>query len=612
MQLQSGSFLQGGKYKIESILGQGGFGITYQALQTGLNRQVAIKEFFMKDYCERNEKTSHIIMGTQSSRELVERFRQKFIKEAQIIAGLAHTHIISIYDVFEENDTAYYVMEYIDGGSLKERIETNGAMSDSEALSYVLQIADALEYLHHRKTMHLDVKPSNILLRNNGEAVLIDFGISKRYDDTGNQTSSTPIGISKGYAPLEQYKQGGVKTFSPGTDIYSLGATLFYLLTSQQPPEASDVNDEGLPALPTKISPLIRKAIQGAMQPRCKDRPQNINEFLTLLNEGIKPGLENETTILDTPKNEFVAKEHPSSIPKPQRIFLFKKEWLWGVIALILILCTIWLSRTNKTSNIAQDNSLAIGLDSTVSDSAILTSPISMNNSALHDSSIRYENSNTEIGQTRTNVQHNEISTDQIVDLGLSVRWAGWNLGASTPEDFGSYYAWGETEEKSVYEYKTYSYWQDLDESGDYILPDCKGGDCMNYAEFVNIGNNISGTNYDVAHVRWGGNWRMPTYDECAELKKCKQKWIEYHGVGGLLITGPNGNSIFLPAVKYKGENVLGGWSKAWYWTASIHDDVSSNAYYLGFNNDKYGTMMGGIFRWEIRYAEPEGNFIYH
>src|SRR5699024_4851176 len=196
--------------------------------------------------------------------------------------------------------------------------------------------------------------------------------------------SSTPIGISKGYAPLEQYKQGGVKTFSPGTDIYSLGATLFYLLTSQQPPEASDVNDEGLPALPTKISPLIRKAIQGAMQPRCKDRPQNINEILTLLNEGIKPGLENETTILDTPKNEFVAKEHPSSIPKPQRIFLFKKEWLWGVIALILILCTIWLSRTNKTSNIAQDNSLAIGLDSTVSDSAILTSPISVNNSALH------------------------------------------------------------------------------------------------------------------------------------------------------------------------------------------------------------------------------------
>ena len=136
-------------------------------------------------------------------------------------------------------------------------------------------------------------------------------------------------------------------------------------------------------------------------------------------------------------------------------------------------------------------------------------------------------------------------------------------------------------------------------------MPDCEGGDCMNYTEFVNIGNNISGTNYDVAHVRWGGKWRMPTYDECAELKKCKQEWIEYHGVGGLLITGLNGNSIFLPAVKYKGEDIVGGWSKAWYWTASIHGDVSSNAYYLGFNNDKYGTMMGGMFRWQGAVVRP-------
>ena len=393
--------------------------------------------------------------------------------------------------------------------------------------------------------MHLDVKPSNILLRNNGEAVLIDFGISKRYDDTGNQTSSAPIGISKGYAPLEQYKQGGVKTFSPGTDIYSLGATLFYLLTSQQPPEASDVNDEGLPALPTKISPLIRKAIQGAMQPRCKDRPQNINEFLTLLNEGIKPGLENETTILDTPKNEFVAKEHPSSIPKPQRIFLFKKEWLWGVIALILILCTIWLSRTNKTSNIAQDNSLAIGLDSTVSDSAILTSPISMNNSALHDSSIRYENSNTEIGQTRTNVQHNEISTDQIVDLGLSVRWAGWNLGASTPEEYGNLYYWGDSTGTAS-----------------------SGPTSINIYDF----DDICGSEYDIARTQLGKYWRMPTAKEFMELRdKCKITWTTYQKIGGYKITGPNGNNIFLPAVGIKnGQNIENRGSIAYYWTGSV------------------------------------------
>lgn len=227
MQLQPNILLQGGKYRIKKVLGQGGFGITYLGIQESLNRKVAIKEFFMKEYCGRNEVTSQITLGTEGSHELVERFRQKFIKEAQIIAGLNNAHIISIYDIFEENGTAYYVMEYVGCGSLKDKIENYGAIHDSEALLYIRQIADALKYLHDRKIMHLDIKPSNILLRDTNEVVLIDFGISKRYDGTGEQTSSTPIGISKGFAPLEQYKQGGVKTFSPATDIYSLGATLF-------------------------------------------------------------------------------------------------------------------------------------------------------------------------------------------------------------------------------------------------------------------------------------------------------------------------------------------------------------------------------------------------
>ena len=118
MQLIEGTLLQEGKYRIEGILGQGGFGITYLGWQTRLNRRVAIKEFFMKEYCNRNADTSHITIGTEGSRELVARFQQKFIKEAQSIAGLNHPNIIRIHDVFEENDTAYYVMEYIEGGSL--------------------------------------------------------------------------------------------------------------------------------------------------------------------------------------------------------------------------------------------------------------------------------------------------------------------------------------------------------------------------------------------------------------------------------------------------------------------------------------------------------------
>ena len=216
--LQPGAFLQKRKYQIESVLGQGGFGITYVGIQTGLNRKVAIKEFYMKEFCNRDSTTRTVTVGSEGSRDLIERFRDKFIKEAQTIAGLDNSHIIRIYDIFEENNTAYYVMEYLSGGSLKDLVDREGALSEKKALEYIYQIADALNYIHLHKVLHLDIKPANILLGNNG-IVLIDFGISKRYDEEGGQTSSTPVGKSEGYAPLEQYKQGGVQNFSPSTDI---------------------------------------------------------------------------------------------------------------------------------------------------------------------------------------------------------------------------------------------------------------------------------------------------------------------------------------------------------------------------------------------------------
>ena len=132
--LSSNSTLQGGKYVIESVLGQGGFGITYVAVQTGLNRKVAIKEFFMSEYCERDADTSHVSLGTSGSHELVERFKQKFIKEAQNIAALNHQHIIRIHDIFEENGTAYYVMEYDGNGSLRTLLNSCHTLTETEAL----------------------------------------------------------------------------------------------------------------------------------------------------------------------------------------------------------------------------------------------------------------------------------------------------------------------------------------------------------------------------------------------------------------------------------------------------------------------------------------------
>ena len=131
--LQPNSILQGGKYKIEKILGQGGFGITYLAEQTMLGRQVAIKEFFMKELCERNESTNHVTSGTEGSREAVGRYREKFLKEARNIARLNHPNIIRIIDVFEENGTAYYVMEYAVNGSLADKVKRDGYLTEPVA-----------------------------------------------------------------------------------------------------------------------------------------------------------------------------------------------------------------------------------------------------------------------------------------------------------------------------------------------------------------------------------------------------------------------------------------------------------------------------------------------
>ncbi|MCQ2237906.1 MAG: serine/threonine protein kinase [Bacteroidaceae bacterium] len=282
--LSINSYLQNGKYKIERVLGQGGFGITYLAYQPLLDRKVCIKEFFYKDYCERNEATSHVTLGTQSAQEMVHRFMNKFIKEAQTISQQKHPNIIDIYDIFTENNTAYYVMEYIEGESLSDMVKRNGALSEDAAGNYIRQVANALSYIHAKSINHLDIKPANIMVRkSDSTAVLIDFGLSKQYDSTGGQTSSTPVGISEGYAPLEQYQAGGVSTFTPQTDIYSLGATLFYLVTGTVPPSASEVLNNGLPALPSHISASTKTAIIQAMQFRKNDRPQSVKAFLNLL-----------------------------------------------------------------------------------------------------------------------------------------------------------------------------------------------------------------------------------------------------------------------------------------------------------------------------------------
>lgn len=170
------------------------------------------------------------------------------------------------------------------------------------------------------------------------------------------------------------------------------------------------------------------------------------------------------------------------------------------------------------------------------------------------------------------------------VDLGLSVKWACCNVGASTPEGYGGYYAWGETEEKSNYTASTYKYYLgNLDSDSHYYDSN----------EFQNIGSNISGTSYDVAHVKWGGSWRMPTRDEIKELrKKCSWQWTEVNGIKGDKVTGPNGNSIFLPAAGYRyGTEVNGRGSYGYYWSGTLRENYSGDAYNLYFYSGEFGYL---------------------
>ena len=268
-------------------MGQGGFGITYLAENTLLDGKVAIKEFFFKEYCERDDSTSYVTVPTSSNRETVLRFKQKFIKEARTIFKLNHPNIVRIHDVFEENDTAYYVMEYIEGESLGDMVKRRGAIPEAEALGYVKDAASALVYIHSKNINHLDIKPGNLMKRKeDGKVLVIDFGVAKQYDlATSQGTTTTPVGISHGYSPAEQYRKNGVQSFSPQSDVYALAATLFKLLTGSTPPEAMEIQDEGLPVAELQAKQISRpviSAIAMAMKGR-HERTQSVAEFMSNL-----------------------------------------------------------------------------------------------------------------------------------------------------------------------------------------------------------------------------------------------------------------------------------------------------------------------------------------
>ena len=503
MHLQNNTLLQGGKYRIERFIASGGFGCTYEAYHTLLDMRVALKEFFVSDFCNRDEKTGQVSVATKSKVELIDKLKKKFMDEARALFKMKHPGIVRVIDVFEENGTAYYAMEYIDGQSLSDVVKKRSKLPEAEAVGYIRQVAEALKYVHSLNRLHLDIKPGNIMLGKDGKAVLIDFGASKHYDAETGENTSTLLGINTtGYAPVEQVNQS-FKSFSPATDIYALGATLYKLLTGITPPPSTMLVSEeaSLEPLPSTISPATRKAVESAMLLLRKHRPQTIDAWMQLL--------------------------------------------------------------ASAASNV---NDIGSGNDeqTIISEVTVL--------SASQDK------------QPKGNQKVHEW-----VDLGLSVKWATCNIGADSPEDYGDYFAWGETETKSEY---TDANCKTITKQS-FFAKWFNFGHSDNNANVAKMPDDISGNaQYDAARANWGSMWRMPTIAEFEELcTKCKWTWTSQGGHKGYKVTGPNGNSIFLPAAGWRfGTDTYGVGEYGDYWSSTLSSSNSLGARYLSFVSSTHDT----------------------
>ena len=280
------------QYRVDEILGQGGFGITYKVsakIKIGNVWQkqritFAIKEHFVKGHCYRGSDGITVEYSKASANE-VEDSLKDFLKEGERLGKICVgcENIVNVNEVFQANNTAYYVMEYIDGGDLRQY----GRIDEKKAVKYICQIANAIDYIHRQKVLHLDIKPENIVLTQNPDGdlvpILIDFGVARYFSSKGGLTTThKDAAASEGYAPQEQY--AGIKQFSPEVDVYALGATLFYMLVGRTPHSAFNrIPGDIEKALPESISEQTKEALVNAMKVQAYERTKTVADFVSEL-----------------------------------------------------------------------------------------------------------------------------------------------------------------------------------------------------------------------------------------------------------------------------------------------------------------------------------------
>lgn len=354
--LPVGLILDSGKdrYRIDSVLGAGGFGITYKVTRLSDGHVMAMKEFFPDIMCERGEDNTMSYLKTNAAE--IETGIDNFITEARRLnkQEISHPNIVAVDEVFMANNTAYYTMEYINGKTLSQYLKDNGGkpLSTEQMLSVMRPVLQAVDELHHHKITHLDIKHDNILLTTEDETslrpVLIDFGQSKHYDRKGKATSVlTNAGCSEGFAPQEQYL--GLTKFTPQADVYALCATMLYLLTGRVPLKSSEMS-------PSKVSEMldgvtserVEKAIVNGMKVHRDERTQSVELLAKELGIDIadhnREG--NVTRLLSINKKTRKIKTPKAGLP--MKTITRWTLWILGIVVALLVLAAIIDGISNK------------------------------------------------------------------------------------------------------------------------------------------------------------------------------------------------------------------------------------------------------------------------
>ena len=311
--LPVGCLLQGGHYQVERHLGSGGFGNTYKIIDTTNGAPMAMKEFYLKGINEREFGSRTVSVSNADNTAEFDSQKMKFRKEALRLSGLHHPNVVQVYDLFEENGTAYYVMDYVQGKSLSACMRSQEhPFTEAKVLDVTRQLLDALEAVHAQNIWHLDLKPGNVMEDDHGHVILIDFGASKQFHDAEGRSLSTSTGLcyTPGYAPTEQIAVEANR-IGPWTDLYALGATMYNLLTMQTPPSVSAIQDGESFNFPTGVSTAMQRLIRWLMEPNRKNRPQSVDEVRTYIENNFAPKEETgEVTKLSQPETAIAENDH--------------------------------------------------------------------------------------------------------------------------------------------------------------------------------------------------------------------------------------------------------------------------------------------------------------